>query len=267
MRILDAMVEGYDRAKAVIVRVGSAVARADAQLSQMTDEIARMRPLADSLGEPVPELSSLEAQVTAISAEIASDPLSVPDDSAAEILPALERVRSQLAGLEAERARMDNDILAAAALIASLEDAFSKAKMAYEERVLKVALDNANSLPAPFPPSVIDELKRWLERIKATIQQRRRHAARVGFDNWRTQVDARLSECQNVTTENTRPINRRRELRGLLESLRAKAVNTGLAEDETLANLYKEAYELLYSRPTPMALVEELVSDYLAAVR
>jgi hypothetical protein len=267
MRILRAMAEGYDRAKAVVVRVGDAVALLNGQLNQITDEISRLRAIADSLGEPSPELRSVESRVSALSAEALSDPLSVADDLTKGILPAIEPVRRRLADLQAERARLDNDIASADALITSLEEAFTQAMTAYEERLLKVMVDNADSPPGPFAVSVIDELKRWLERLKAALRQGRWRAVRVGFDNWKAQLDARLSECRTVAGENARIVNRRRELRGLLESLRAKAVNTGLAEDVALAGLYQEAYELLYSRPTPMVRAEKLVSDYLAAVR
>jgi hypothetical protein len=267
MRVLQSMAESYDRTKAVVVKVGDAVARLNGQLSQMTDEIGRLRALADSLGESGPELRALEAKAAALSAEAFSDPLSVANDFTKEILPAIEPVRRRLADLQAERARLDNDIASASALITSLEEAFTQAKTAYEERLLKVTVDNADSLPGPFAVSVIDELKRWLERLKAALRQGRWRAVKVGFDNWKAQLDARLTECRAVAGENARLVNRRSELRGLLESLRAKAVNTGLAEDEALADLYQEAYELLYSRPTPMVRAEKLVSDYLEAVR
>jgi hypothetical protein len=202
-----------------------------------------------------------------LSDEALSDPLSVAGDLTKGILPVIEPVRRRLADLQAERARLDNDIASADALITSLEEAFTQAMTAYEERLLKVMVDNADSLPGPFAASVIDELKRWLERLKAALRQDRWRAVRVGFDNWKAQVDARLSECRIVASENARLVNRRLELRGLLDSLRAKAVNTGLAEDEAIAYLYQEAYELLYSRPTPMVRAEKYVSAYLAAVR
>jgi hypothetical protein len=205
--------------------------------------------------------------VSALGAEALSDPLSVADDFTKEILPVIEPARRHLASLQAERVRLDNEIASAATLIASLEEAHTQAKTAYDERLLKVTVDNAEGLPGPFAVSVVDDLKRWLERLKTTLSQGRWRAAKVGFNNWKAQLDARLSECRIVAGENARLVNRRRELRGLLESLKAKAVNTGLAEDEALTNLYQEAYELLYSRPTPMVKAEKLVSDYLAAVR
>jgi len=266
-RILHAMVEAYGRAKVVVVKVGDALSRLNGQLDQSAREVKALRALADALGEPVPELRLVEAKVADLQAEIMSDPLSVADGFDKEILPAIASVRRRLADLQAEHARLDTDIAAAAALIVSLEEALAQAKTAYDERVLKVAVDNADSLPSPFSDSVIDELKSWCGRLQQTLQQGKWRAAKIGFGNWKAQLEARLAECQTVARENARPVNRRRELRGLLDSLKAKAVDTGLAEDQALAELYRRAYDLLYSRPTPMAIAEKLVSDYLAAVR
>jgi len=176
-------------------------------------------------------------------------------------------VRRRLAAIQAARTRLDTDLAAAAARLIALEEALAQAKTAYDERVLKVTVDNADSLPGPCADSVIDALKSWLGRLQKALQQGKWRAAQLGFGNWQAQLDARLAECQTVARENARLLNRRRELRGLLDSLKAKAVDTGLAEDQALADLYRRAYALLYSRPTPLATAEKLVADYLAAVR
>jgi hypothetical protein len=266
-RILHAMVAAYGQAKAVVVKVSDALSRLNDQLDQSAREVKELRALADALGEPVPELRPVEAKLADLQTEIMSDPLSVADGFDTEILPAIAPVRQRLADVQAEHARLDTDLASADALIVALEEALAQAKTAYDERVLKVTVDNADSLPGPFADSVIDALKSWLGRLKKTLQQGKWRAAQLGFGNWKAQLDARLAECQTVASENARLVNRRRELRGLLDSLKAKAVDTGLAEDQALAELYRRAYALLYSRPTPLATAEKLVSDYLAAVR
>jgi len=266
-RILHAMVEAYGQAKAVVVKVSDALRRLNDQLDQSAREVKELRALADALGEPVPEIRPVEAKLADLQMEIMSDPLSVADSFDTEILPTIAPVRRRLADAQAEHTRLDTDLASADALFVALEEALAQAKTAYDERVLKVTVDNADSLPSPFADSVIDALKSWLGRLKKTLQQGKWRAAQIGFGNWKAQLDARLVECQTVASTNARLVNRRRELRGLLDSLKAKAVDTGLAEDQALAELYRRAYALLYSRPTPMATAEKLVSDYLAAVR
>jgi len=266
-RILHAMVEAYGQAKAVVVKVSDALRRLNDQLDQSAREVKELRALADALGEPVPELRLVEAKLADLQTEIMSDPLSVADGFDVEILPTIAPVRRRLADMKAEHTRLHTDLASADALIVALEEALAQAKTAYDERVLKVTVDNADSLPSPFADPVIDALKSWLGRLKQTLQQGKWRAAQIGFGNWKAHLDARLAECQTVATENARLLNRRRELRGLLDSLKAKAVDTGLAEDQALAELHRRAYALLYSRPTPLATAEKLVSDYLAAVR
>jgi len=266
-RILHAMVEAYGQAKAVVVKVSDALRRLNDQLDQSAREVKELRALADALGEPVPELRLVEAKLADLQTEIMSDPLSVADGFDVEILPTIAPVRRRLADMKAEHTRLHTDLASADALIVALEEALAQAKTAYDERVLKVTVDNADSLPSPFADPVIDALKSWLGRLKQTLQQGKWRAAQIGFGNWKAHLDARLADCQTVATENARLLNRRRELRGLLDSLKAKAVDTGLAEDQALAELHRRAYALLYSRPTPLATAEKLVSDYLAAVR
>jgi len=266
-RILHAMVEAYGQAKAVVVKVSDALRRLNDQLDQSARAVKELGALADALGEPVPELRLVGAKLADLQTEIMSDPLTVADGFDAEILPTIAPVRRRLADIQAEHTRLDTDLASADALIVALEEALAQAKTAYGERVLKVTVDNADSLPSPFADSVIDALKSWLGRLKQTLQQGKWRAVRIGFGNWQAQLDTRLADCQTVATENACLLNRRRELRGLLDSLKAKAVDTGLAEDQALAELYRRAYALLYSRPTPLATAEKLVSDYLAAVR
>jgi hypothetical protein len=180
---------------------------------------------------------------------------------------AYAEAKTALVQLGKARLALERDFSSADARIVSIENAFREAQVAYEERVLKVTVEDADALPRPFEPHVIEELRRWLSRLKETLVHGKWKAARVGFDNWNTQLEARLLQCQSVATENARPTHRRQELRGLLDSLRAKAVDTGLAEDPALAQLYREAHDLLYTRPTPMPKVEKLVSEYWAALR
>jgi hypothetical protein len=56
----------------------------------------------------------------------------------------------------------------------------------------------------------------------------------------------------------------RRELRGRLSALKAKALARGVAEDSKLVPLAQKAAELLHARPTPIEEAAWLVSQYEA---
>lgn len=266
-QILQSMIDGYDRVKAIVVKVSNAIARIDGRLNQITDEVVKLRNIAVRLSESVLELNSLETKVTALREKIYSDPMSVADDADQTIRPAITTLQKRLEELQIEHTRVESALSLSDGMLTELEEAFIKASTANEERIARLLVEKTDNRPELFTSAVIDDLQGWLDRLKTTFQQGRWHAATLGMDNWKVQVDARLTQCRSVTVENERLINRRQELRGLLDSLRAKAVDTGMAEDESLNQLYNQAYELLYSRPTPMETVENLVSRYMAEVR
>ena len=57
-------------------------------------------------------------------------------------------------------------------------------------------------------------------------------------------------------------LDQRRDLRGLLGALNAKAMANGRAEDPALAELEREANKLLAQRPTPLEPLRRVVADY-----
>lgn len=266
-QILQSMIDGYDRVKAIVVKVSNAIARLDGRLNQITDEVVKLRNIAVRLSESVLELNSLETKVTALREKIYSDPMSVADDADQTIRPAITTLQKRLEELQIEHTRVESALSLSDGMLTELGEAFIKASTANEERIARLLVEKTDNLPALFASTVIADLQRWLDRLKVTFQQGRWRASSLGMDNWKVQVDARLTQCRSITVENERLIHRRQELRGLLDSLRAKAVDTGMAEDESLNQLYNQAYELLYSRPTPMETVENLVSRYMAEVR
>ena len=65
---------------------------------------------------------------------------------------------------------------------------------------------------------------------------------------------------------NLAPVNLRRELRGRLDALKAKATQLKVVEKPKLSQLSGEAEVLLYNRPTDLKRAEELVQQYAAAI-
>jgi hypothetical protein len=265
--ILTRMVEGYDRAKSVVLKIGNAVSKLRSELARAEAEIKDLHSIADSQGGVPPELAAVEAKLRTLEREASSDPLAVADGFETEVNRSLESIGRNLAQIQAERARIVKELESGAVSLRNLEHTFARAAALHDEQHIKVALEEKHIPRALFGPEVVEELKNWLARIEATLQQGRWRAADVGIHNWNLQADQRVAECRKVADECGSALNRRRELRGLLDSLRAKAVDTGLAEDEALDILYQRAYGLLHSRPTPMAEAEKLVSEYLSAVR
>jgi hypothetical protein len=260
-RVLEAMVEGYARAKEIIVRVGDAIKRLGPQIEEaehtLTELVAAM-PASS-------EVARLTRQLEVIRKQLVSDPLGLADTFDRDIAPAIEKMRRGIEGARQERKRIESDIANADGRIAALRTALAEASTAYQERRDKIQLDREP--PAPFAGTVIDELVGWLTRLRGTVDAGKWQPAKIGLQNWNAQVDARVAECRAVAAENQRAIDRRNELRGLLDGLKAKAVDIGRGEDPVATELYSKAHKLLYARPTPLAAAEKLVNEYLRAVR
>lgn len=260
-RVLDAMIEAYGRAKAIVVEVGGAMRRFGPQIDGAARRLAELTPALPG----APELVRLEVRLAEARRQLVRDPLGLADAFDRDFLPAIERLGRAVEDARAERARIEAELAGGGDRIAALEAAHAEAAAAHAERRDKVLLEREP--PAPFERAAIDELARWLERLRGVLQDGRWQAAGIGLANWRAQLDARLAECRTIAAENRRPLERRTELRGLLDGLKAKAADTGRAEDPRATELYRKAHALLYGRPTPILAAEALVHDYLAAVR
>jgi hypothetical protein len=260
-RVLTAMVEAYGRAKAVVVTVADVLHRLGPELDRATRELAAI-----AIELPAsPEIGALEARLAELRGQLASDPLGLADTFDRDVDPAIAGLRRRLDEARVERERVDGELATADQRIAELAGARDDALAAHAECRDKVVVERAPR--EPFAPAVVDELRHWLERLRKTQHAGKWQATRIGLANWSVQVTTRIAECAAVAAENRRPLDRRNELRGLLDGLKAKASNTGLAEDPVVTELYRKAHAVLYARPTALAEAERLVADYLRAVR
>ena len=79
-------------------------------------------------------------------------------------------------------------------------------------------------------------------------------------------ADGWLANARQVAAANRRPLDRRNELRGLLDAYHAKAVDSGRAEEVELAEMHRDAHDALWSAPCDLAAAEVAVRQYVAAV-
>ena len=61
-------------------------------------------------------------------------------------------------------------------------------------------------------------------------------------------------------------LDRRAELRGLLDAYQAKAARLGAAEDTELGKLYAQAHDLLWTAPCDLAAAAAAVTSYQEAI-
>ncbi len=61
---------------------------------------------------------------------------------------------------------------------------------------------------------------------------------------------------------NRAPIDARNQLRALLDAYQVKASRLGVVEDPEIGRIFAQAHEALYTAPTDLALVAQLVRRY-----
>jgi hypothetical protein len=255
-QLLEEMTRTFQRTKDLVLAVDRAWERLLPQLDGYEKEAAELERLGAG---PAPVCE----RVAALRARVEEDPLGVSGECAA-VASALEEARSRLAKLTGERDQVKARLAEARGLLGQLEEAHRAARQAVAEREQKVQMDDAARLPRPLEDADVAALAPWLAKLEATAEQGRWQAAGVGVGKWLGIARPYLATAESVKAAHEAPVRARRELRGLLEALRAKAQACGRAEDAELAKLGQEAWQLLHGRPTPLARAQQLVAEYEA---
>jgi hypothetical protein len=212
-----------------------------------------------------PELAAARTVVDDATAQATSDPLGAKLDDAERLV---QRVEERLSELARTRAGIGSDLDAAAARleeVAQLIAAGSGARNAAEERIV-----DPGGLASPLDPAELDTgdraLRPWLARLRAQANAGAWPAAAKGLEQWNEEADALRARADAVAATNRAPLERRNDLRGLLEAFRAKAAALGLAEDPTLTERYRSAREALYAYRCDVRRAETLVREYGRAI-
>jgi len=152
-------------------------------------------------------------------------------------------------------------------LLTELEAAQVQAKSAYEERSQKCSVADADKLPAPSADDLVTQLSQWLARLDAKFGENKWREVQVGVGNWEIQAHAPAVAHSLGDLSNGKLVERRRELRGLLDSLKAMALRADWPKTKPSRPFTPRRTTALYTRPTPMVEAEKFVLDYLAAIR
>jgi hypothetical protein len=232
------------------------------RLEQTQSELTRIEQLAAGLGEThLPELRPVRDGLKQVADTLASDPLAVDSRVVDTFDTTLAGIRSELEGIVEIRDRFAVRIDDAGALLAALERAVDESARAHAETVLKIA---SPALPgaARLDPS----FGRHLDQISALAARSEWRAVRAELDEWTTRAQELLAHAQRNVTENRAPLEARNELRGRLDSYRAKANHLDVLENAKLETLYAQAHDMLYTAPTDLTEAAELVRQYAQAL-
>jgi hypothetical protein len=261
-RLLEAMTKSFEVAKEAVLSVDQVWERYPNLLMEHEEEILALRQLSDKLEEgPLAELTEVQRKLVSLRGSIETDPLAVKSegDSIAALLKA---TRARLAEVDRSRAQLKSDLASARRMWDHLQATHQQAKDALRDREQKVRPENATSLPKPLADDQVEALGPWLAKLEATHREGQWRPVLVGFGKWSAIVREYITAAEAAREGNLAPLRERDELRGLLDALKAKAKDRGLAGDAELNAIAEEAWQLLHSRPTPLERARQLVTAY-----
>lgn len=207
-----------------------------------------------------PAVEALRKQVDGLRSRVINDPIGADIDFDRDVQPVLTRVRTAMESLVKQRANVRENLQRGRDLLRRLVEIRHEAEESFAECKEKIT---AHTPPTPpLPPDRIAALYEWLTRLEAKLAEGQVDPVCVGLENWMGHVTELITVEERACLENRTPLELRRELRGRLTALRAKAHARGFSEDQKMTQIAERANLLLHSRPTPMKEVSGLVTLY-----
>jgi hypothetical protein len=270
---LDLAVQRMTAAFNRVAEVVSAAEGVWTAISRRLDEISTV--LGPATQEPASsgddgldgKLSAVEADVRRLREVLNTDPLSlwqaehVAVDGADQLLQRARAVASQTAELARLRADADQRIAEVADQVAAARACEEDARKQLEQARQKISADH---LP-PAPPGT-DNLTARLADLHALRGGNRLHRLATELQAIDKDAGIAAKQWRDAGAAASALLDRRTELRGLLEAYEAKAGRLGAAEDSALSRRLQVARELLWVAPCDLSAAAEAVRSYQNAV-
>ncbi|MEU1803489.1 hypothetical protein [Streptomyces sp. NPDC019937] len=280
-QLTDRMNRWYAEALDVIVTADAVWSALPARIDMLSAELHRTRSLAHSVGVRPGEhpsgddLEQITAELTALRAEVVSDPLAFWKPAAGSSAPgggspdtvrydraarALDDVRREIEAVLDVRQDAERRLMRLRDVLSRADRTLAEARQARGEVLAKIA---ASEVPAVSgPPTALHE------QLVAAADYRRRsqwHRLSPLLDSLEQRADDELLRARESLTAVTAPLAVRAELRGRLDAYKAKVDRHGMAEDPLLVERYDMARRMLWSAPCDLRAAEQAVLRYQRA--
>jgi hypothetical protein len=234
--LLVRMAEAFDVSRAAVVEIGGVWATLSPPVGAARRLLADAERRAAEQGESARvDLVDAGRRLGRLAAALSRDPLAVDPEEVGELGRALEAIRLDL---EATAAMAGDHV----ALIARARGVLAELR----------AVARAGE-------AALGALEATLDEIAALAGAGAWREARVGLDAWMVGARAMLADGRRALCAHRAPLEARNRLRGMLDAYEVKASHLGLIEDRDLAEIFARARRELYTAPTDLALVDELV--------
>jgi hypothetical protein len=256
--LLERMSQAFDEAKTVVAEFENAWAALTPRMTAAQAALDEAQPIAAGLGEAHRrDLDEAARAAERLATSASTDPLSTAPEELDRLIDSLHEIRRDLDATAALRREFDARLAGAHSLLANLETTAREGRAAHEEALVKISVPTAAGPSAPQ-----DHLGAELAQVASLARSGAWRDARHKLDAWTSRTEALLGEARQAVRANRAPIEARNQFRALLEAYQVKAQRLGVVEDPELARIFTRAHEALYTAPTDLALVAQLVRRY-----
>jgi class 3 adenylate cyclase len=259
--LLRAMEHAFDAAKNVVLAVDDVWQRVVPRLDERECEAEalaeRARPRDAAAAEA---LDAVGAKIRSLRELADTDPLGIASDFDGDVVPALDAARARLDELERRRHALPADLARARDILRDLRDANVRGRAMLERASARIA--GAAGVREPRDAASIAHAGARLAAIERLAASGPPERAREELDAWLAEAGEALADERSIAAANQAPLDRRAELRGLLDALKAKARALGLLEDPELSELARQATALLFTAPTDLDAAADVVTRY-----
>jgi hypothetical protein len=255
--LLEPMTKTFAAARDAVLSVDRAWTQFADSSGRIEAELGRLRrqtALPSALLEP--DLDAARAKLDEVREHVKTDPLGAQGELRAAVEPMLARVAQKVSAA----AQLASQMRAARGRWEDVRRLHAEAVAAVEEARGKVTQGDG------LPPAVTEEkmqgLGEWLSRLERKRDEGALEAVTVGVRNWNAAADACVVDDKRACAAAQAWMETRRELRGRMDALKAKARAYGMAETGEVAELGSAAEAMLFARPTDLKSAAAAVARY-----
>jgi len=236
-------------------QIADRLVRGETQIAQFHARFAASG-CGSSSGAVAAELQTAQNLTAALSETLKTDPLGASARLNAQLEPALARLSALVEAAE----QISRELLIARAEFERLTTLHGEAEAASAEAKVKVA--NRNTPAEPVANERLHRLGDWLDQLERRWAQGAQETVASALRNWQQTAKTCAQEDTVARDRSRAAVAARRELRGRLEALKAKARAMGIAEQPQIAAIAAEAESMLATRPTDMETASAAVAAY-----
>ena len=216
----------------------------------------------EALGIRDSHVRQLIALVEATRWDLMTDPLGMSEQIGDDIERQVATQARRASELREGKDSLGADLNVAEALLVELRRVRAEAAAARSETLVKIKdPDGLVTVPAAAAIDGDRGLRARLDDLRASNPTDSWQNRRRSLDGWMDTAQRLLGQLNKARDANRAGLDRRDDLRGLLDSYRAKAKIMGKAGEPSFGDLHDAAHRELYRRPADVDLAAELVAN------